>query len=116
MQRKYNSSFASISRSKSFYKSLSECLTGTYLRKGSQLKKEELSLLVATRKEVTPNKPKHFLLAIDDIGQRLYVSSLFEGVGYGAYSFEFQGQDYELRLQDTTALIFTVKNKTDEYQ
>lgn len=108
MQRKAFQSLGTIQEGRKFYDSLPDIIEGRYLRARNQLFKEGIKLLLATRKSTTPDKPKDFLLAIDNEKRRHYVSSLFPR-GKDVYELEFRNSRYLIVLEDLQATITSLK-------
>jgi hypothetical protein len=81
-------------------------LNGEYIFSNSTLLKEgehPTKLLLSARKDISPLKPKLFLLEVLPNGKRRYVSSLFQTPqwsenGPQTYSFDDRGKDYLLTL------------------
>jgi hypothetical protein len=78
---------------------------GTYNREGSKLISTGGCLLISERKQITPNKPKYFLVD-KTIPKGGYVSSLYP-VNDCIYYFDYKGVKYQLELSDRVAEIKT---------
>lgn len=70
-------------------------------RSGNTLKaKSGEQYKIFTRTNITPSKPKHFLLQIQG-KKKKYISSLYGT--YPEYQLEYQGTRYTLTLSDNSA-------------
>ena len=78
-------------------------IVGTYNRDGSKLISNGGCLLISERKQITPNKPKYFLVD-KTIPQGRYVSSLYP-VNECTYYFDYNGIKYQLQLSELVAEI-----------
>jgi hypothetical protein len=74
----------------------------TYLRNGNTISDGNSTYLIGQRKNLTPSKPKYFLLRLEG-KKKLYISSLYGE--YPNYQFEYSGQRYKLSLTDVSATI-----------
>lgn len=80
-------------------------IIGIYQRKGKKLVKEDLTLLLSERKEITPKKSRYFLISLRGNKKDSYLSSLYDGDGKGWYWFEYKGVVYSLYLTEENASI-----------
>lgn len=77
---------------------------GNYTKKGNYLISQNLKLLISERKEVTPKKPKNFIVD-KSVPKGNYISSLYY-VAENQYYFDYNGIRYELKyISDNTAEI-----------
>lgn len=94
--------------------------TGKFNRSGSLLRKIDsvppLVLVIATRKNPSPNKPPHFVLMDYPAGTgRIYLSSLYPTEEKGIYNLEYQGSRYKVSIGPDSAEIYpasTLQPKT----
>lgn len=87
-------------------------IEGAYSKIGTQLIKENLTLLLVKRKDITPSKPSKFILAKLPNGTRRYISSMYPTIIQGAYNIDYLGQSYILSVGEDIANI--QKGKGDE--
>jgi hypothetical protein len=100
---------------------MSSNLVGLYqIDKSNLLKQSEnLHLVIGTRKQPTPTKPKYYLLQRLPNNRHIYVSSLFDAPqwaenGLQVYSLDWQGVNLKLTMNQTaqTAAILPSSNST----
>lgn len=79
---------------------------GHFQRFGRKLTNKQTILLLSERKEVTPKKPKYFLIALTGNKKQFYISSLYpyDEAG-GLFWIEYKGQVYDVTLTEDSAYI-----------
>jgi hypothetical protein len=82
---------------------------GTYQREGAKLISGTITLLISERKQITPTKPKFFIVD-KSTPKGCYISSLFpirasNTTGEVLYHFDYKSIKYKLILNEATAQI-----------